>query len=63
MIFNFFSLKKQDAETCGANPQGNQVALDPNTFYLLVKTSPTRQALQSPKLDTSGLANIMWKTF
>jgi hypothetical protein len=52
-----FSLKKQDAETCGVNHRGDQVALDPNTLYILAKFSPTRQGLLSPKLDTSRLAS------
>jgi hypothetical protein len=53
-----FSLKKEDAQTCGVNHRGNQVALDPNMFYILTKTSsPRLQGLQSPSLDTSRLAS------
>jgi hypothetical protein len=47
-----FSLKKQDAETCGVNHRGDLIALEPNTLYIMAKYSPTRQALPLPKLDT-----------
>jgi hypothetical protein len=51
-----FSTKKQGAETCGVNHPGNFIALDPDTtLYIMAKSSPTRQDLQSPKLDTSRL--------
>jgi hypothetical protein len=51
-----FSLKKQDAETCGVNHRGDLNALEPNTLYIMAKYSPTRQAFPTPRLDTTRLA-------
>jgi hypothetical protein len=50
-----FANKKQDAKTCGINHRGDEFILEPNSFYILAKTSPVQQAFPSPILDAAWL--------
>jgi hypothetical protein len=50
-----FIAKKLDAKTCGIYHRGDEFILDPNSFYILAKTSPGLQAFAAPVLDASRL--------
>jgi hypothetical protein len=52
-----FFFEEEGSGTCGVNHHGDFIALGPNTLYIMAKYSPTRQGLQSPKLDTSRLTS------
>jgi hypothetical protein len=43
-----FANKKQDAGMCGINHHGDEFILEPNSFYILAKTSPVQSAFPSP---------------